>query len=255
MTLQGKTAIVTGGNSGIGKAIVLELARQGANVVIDYVVHPEATEEEEKQILAMGQRAIGVKADVSKVDELQMLVDAAVKAFGRVDIMVNNAGIETRTSVLDTTEQQYERVLAINLKSAFFGTQVAAKQMIRQGGGGRIINITSVHEDWPMPGNTAYCLSKGGMRMLTRTAGLELAPHNILVIGVGPGAVATPINTSTMQDPALLAKLNNAIPLGRMARSGEIASVVAFLAGDAASYITATTIFADGGIMQSSPGL
>ena len=255
MTLQGKTAIVTGGNSGIGKAIVLELARQGANVVIDYVVHPEATEEEEKQILAMGQRAVGVKADVSKVDELQMLVDAAVKAFGRVDIMVNNAGIETRTSVLDTTEQQYERVLAINLKSAFFGTQVAAKQMIRQGGGGRIINITSVHEDWPMPGNTAYCLSKGGMRMLTRTAGLELAPHNILVIGVGPGAVATPINTSTMQDPALLAKLNNAIPLGRMARSGEIASVVAFLAGDAASYITATTIFADGGIMQSSPGL
>ena len=255
MTLQGKTAIVTGGNSGIGKAIVLELARQGANVVIDYVVHPEATEEEEKQILAMGQRAVGVKADVSKVDELQMLVDAAVKAFGRVDIMVNNAGIETRTSVLDTTEQQYERVLAINLKSAFFVTQVAAKQMIRQGGGGQIINITSVHEDWPMPGNTAYCLSKGGMRMLTRTAGLELAPHNILVIGVGPGAVATPINTSTMQDPALLAKLNNAIPLGRMARSGEIASVVAFLAGDAASYITATTIFADGGIMQSSPGL
>ena len=255
MTLQGKTAIVTGGNSGIGKAIVLELARQGANVVIDYVVHPEATEEEEKQILAMGQRAVGVTADVSKVDELQMLVDAAVKAFGRVDIMVNNAGIETRTSVLDTTEQQYERVLAINLKSAFFGTQVAAKQMIRQGAGGRIINITSVHEDWPMPGNTAYCLSKGGMRMLTRTAGLELAPHNILVIGVGPGAVATPINTSTMQDPALLAKLNNAIPLGRMARSGEIASVVAFLAGDAASYITATTIFADGGIMQSSPGL
>jgi len=255
MTLQGKTAIVTGGNSGIGKAITLELARQGASVVIDYVVHPEATEEEEKQILAMGQRAIGVKADVSKVDDLQMLVDAAVKAFGRVDIMVNNAGVETRTSVLDTTEAQYDRVLDINLKSAFFGTQVAARQMIRQGGGGRIINITSVHEDWPMPGNTAYCLSKGGMRMLTRTAGLELAPHNILVIGVGPGAVATPINTSTMQDPALLKKLNDAIPLGRMARSEEIASVVAFLSGNGASYITATTIFADGGIMQSSPGL
>lgn len=106
-----------------------------------------------------------------------------------------------------------------------------------------------------MPGNTAYCLSKGGMRMLTRTAGLELAPHNILVIGVGPGAVATPINTSTMQDPALLKKLNDAIPLGRMARSEEIASVVAFLSGNGASYITATTIFADGGIMQSSPGL
>jgi glucose 1-dehydrogenase len=127
--------------------------------------------------------------------------------------------------------------------------------MIAQGGGGRIINITSVHEDWPMPGNTAYCLSKGGMRMLTRTAGLELAPHNILVTAVGPGAVATPINTSTMKDPSLLEKLDDAIPLGRMAKPEEIASVVAFLAGDGASYLTATTIFADGGIMHSSPGL
>src|SRR5271155_4226403 len=122
--------------------------------------------------------------------------------------MVNNAGVETRTSVLDTTEAQYDRVLSINLKSAFFGTQLAARQMIKQGGGGRIINITSVHEDWPMPGNTAYCLSKGGMRMLTRTAGVELATHGVLVVGIGPGAVATPINTSTMNDPALLTKLD-----------------------------------------------
>ncbi len=255
MSLEGKVAIVTGGNSGIGKAIALELARQGANIVIDYVVHPEATEEEEKQIVAMGRRAVGVKADVSKVAELQRLIDEAVKAFGRVDIMVNNAGVETRTSVLDTTEEQYDRVMDINLKSAFFGTQIAARQMIKQGGQGRIINISSVHEDWPMPGNTPYCLSKGGMRMLTRTAGLELAPHNILVIGVGPGAVATPINVSTMQDPALLKKLDDAIPLGRMARPEEIAGLVAFLAGDGASYMTATTVFADGGIMQSSPGL
>jgi glucose 1-dehydrogenase len=178
-----------------------------------------------------------------------------VSQFGRIDVMVNNAGVETRTSTLDTTEEQYDRVLSINLKSAFFGTQLAAKQMIKQGGGGRIINITSVHEDWPMPGNTAYCLSKGGMRMLTRTAGVELAPHGICVVGVGPGAVETPINASTMKDPALLAKLNAAIPLGRLAQPEEIASVVVFLAGDGASYLTATTIFADGGIMQSSPGL
>ena len=255
MSLKGKVAIVTGGNSGIGAAIALELARQGANLVIDYVVHPDATEAIEKQILALGDQAIGVKADVSKVADLQQLIDAAVKAFGRLDIMVNNAGVETRTSVLDTTEAQYDKVLAINLKSAFFGTQLAAQQMIKQGGGGRIINITSVHEDWPMPGNTAYCLSKGGMRMLTRTAGIELAPHRILVVGVGPGAVATPINLSTMRDPALMQKLNDAIPLGRMAKPEEIASVVAFLAGDGASYMTATTIFADGGIMHSSPGL
>ena len=255
MSLKGKVAIVTGGNSGIGMAIVLELARQGANIVIDYVVHPEATEAAAQQVRDLGDRAIGVKADVSQVAELQTLFATAVKEFGRVDIMVNNAGVETRTSVLDTTEAQYEKVLNINLKSAFFGTQLAAQQMIKQGGGGRIINITSVHEDWPMPGNTAYCLSKGGMRMLTRTAGVELAPHGILVVGVGPGAVATPINTSTMADPTLLQKLNNAIPLGRMARPEEIASLVAFLAGDGASYMTATTVFADGGIMQSSPGL
>ena len=255
MNLKGKVAIVTGGNSGIGLAIALELARQGANIVIDFVSHPEAADALQKQIIALGDQAISVKADVSKVAELQTLVDTAVQKFGHLDIMVNNAGVETRTSILDTTEAQYEKVLAINLKSAFFGTQLAARQMIKQGGGGRIINISSVHEDWPMPGNTAYCLSKGGMRMLTRTAGVELAPHNILVVGVGPGAVATPINLSTMNDPALLKKLDSAIPLGRMAKPEEIGSVVAFLAGDGASYVTATTIFTDGGIMQSSPGL
>jgi glucose 1-dehydrogenase len=255
MSLQGRVAVVTGGNSGIGQAIVLALAKAGANIVIDYVVHPEATEALERQIAALGSTAIGVAADVSKIDQLQGLIDQAVAKFGRVDVMVNNAGVETRTSVLDTTEAQYDRVLSINLKSAFFGTQAAARQMLKQGGGGRIINITSVHEDWPMPGNTAYCLAKGGMRMLTRTAGVELAPHGILVVGVGPGAVATPINLSTMQDPSLMAKLNAAIPLGRMARPEEIANVVVFLAGDGASYLTATTIFADGGIMQSSPGL
>ena len=255
MSLKNKVAIVTGGNSGIGQAIVVELARQGAGIVIDYVVHPAATAALEQEIANFGGQSIGLDADVSKPADLQKLVDAAVGKFGRLDIMVNNAGVETRTSVLDTTEDQYDRVMSINLKSAFFGTQIAAKQMINQGGGGRIINITSVHEDWPMPGNTSYCLSKGGMRMLTRTAGVELAPHNILVVGVGPGAVATPINLSTMDDPAKLQRLDAAIPLGRMARPDEIASVVGFVAGDGGSYLTATTIFADGGIMQSSVGL
>jgi glucose 1-dehydrogenase len=255
MSLHGKVAIVTGGNSGIGKAVVIALADAGANLVIDYVVNPDATEQLEKQIVALGGRAIGVEADVSKVEDLQMLVDKAVGTFGRLDIMVNNAGIETRTSVLDTTEEQYERVMAINLKSAFFGTQIAATQMIKQGDGGRIINMTSVHEDWPMPGNAPYCLSKGGMRMLTRTAGVTLAKHNVLVVGVGPGAVATPINAPTMADPVAMKKLDAAIPIGRMAKPEEIAAVVAYLAGDGASYITATTVFADGGIMHSSPGL
>ncbi len=255
MSLKSKVAIVTGGNSGIGKSIVLALAREGADLVIDYVAHPDATEDLVRQVEALGVRAIGVDADVSEVDDLRKLVDTAVETFGRVDIMVNNAGVETRTSVLDTTEEQYEFVLRVNLKSAFFATQLAAKQMIAQGDGGRIINISSVHEDWPMPGNTAYCLSKGGMRMLTRTAGVELAPHGITVVGVGPGAVDTPINRSTEADPAKMRTLDAAIPLGRIADPDEIARVVTFLAGDGSSYVTATTVMADGGLIQSSPGL
>jgi glucose 1-dehydrogenase len=255
MSLNGKVAIVTGGNSGIGKAVVLALAEAGANVCIDYVCDEEAEEELERKCAALGEKAIGVEADVSKVEDLQRLIKSTVEAFGRLDIMVNNAGVETRSSILDTTEAQYDKVMAINLKSAFFGTQLAAQQMIAQGGGGRIINITSVHEDWPMPGNTPYCLSKGGMRMLTRTAGVELGPSGVTVVGVGPGAVATPINVSTMEDPEKMKTLDAAIPIGRMAEPEEIGSVVAFLAGDGASYLTASTIFVDGGIMHSSPGL
>jgi glucose 1-dehydrogenase len=255
MTLRDMVAIVTGGNSGIGKAITLALAEAGANVVIDYVADENATEELEKQVAGLGDRALGVDADVSKVADLQMLIDRTVKEMGRLDVMVNNAGIETRTSMLETTEAQYDKVMEVNLKSAFFGTQLAAKQMIAQGTGGRIINVSSVHEDWPMPGNAPYCLSKGGMRMLTRQAGIELGPHNIRVVGVGPGAVDTPINASTVADPAKVKILDAAIPLGRLADPAEIGAVVAFIAGDGGTYLNATTIFADGGLMHSSPGL
>ena len=253
--LQGKVIIVTGGNSGIGQSIVEEVARLGAKVVIDYRSHPQATEAIEEEIGALGGSCIGVQADVSKLEDLQRLVQAAVDRYGRLDVMVNNAGIETRTSILDTTPEQFDTVLNVNLRGVFFATQYAAKQMIAQGTGGRIINISSVHEDWPMPNNTPYCVAKGGVRMLTRTAGVELAGKGVTIVNVGPGAVATPINDSTMNNPELLAKLNAAIPMGRMAQPSEIAKVVAFLASDAASYITATSIFADGGIMQSSPGL
>lgn len=256
MSLQGKVAIVTGGNSGIGKAIALGLAAGGAKVVIDYICHPEATDELERRIAALGAGAIGVKADVSKLADLERLMGAASKEFGRLDVMINNAGVETRTALIDTTEEQYEFVLNVNLKSAFFGTQLAARRMIAQGRGGRIINVSSVHEDWPMPGNIAYCLSKGGMRMLTRTAGVELAPYGVEVVGVGPGAVSTPINVSTEQDPAKMKVLLRAVPMGRLARPEEIANVVVFLADrEVSAYVTATTFFVDGGIMQSSPGL
>ena len=227
--LQGKVAIVTGGNSGIGRSIVECLAQLGAKVVIDYRSHPEATEELEKEIGSYGGTSYGVQADVSKLDDLQRLVQTAVDRYGRLDVMVNNAGIETRTSILDTTPDDFDKVINVNLRGVFFAAQYAAKQMIAQGGGGRIINISSVHEDWPMPNNTPYCCAKGGVRMMTRTAALELAQHGITVVNVGPGAVATPINDSTMNNPELLAKLNAAIPLGRMAQPDEIAKVVAVM--------------------------
>jgi glucose 1-dehydrogenase len=255
MLLEGKTIVVTGGNSGIGEAIVLEAAAEGANLVIDYVNHPEATEAVIQKVEAAGGKAIGVQADVSKVPDLHKMIKTAVDSFGRLDGLVNNAGVETRTGILDTDVEKYDFVMNINLKSTFFGTQFAAKQFIAQGGGGVIVNISSVHEDWPMPGNTAYCVSKGGARMLTRTAGVELGRHNIRLVNVGPGAVDTPINTSTSTDPTKLAALDAAIPMGRMAEPAEIAKAVVFVLSDKAGYMTATTMFVDGGIMQGSVGL
>jgi glucose 1-dehydrogenase len=255
MLLRGKTLVVTGGNSGSGAAIVRAAAAEGANVVVDYVVRPEATDEIVAAIEQLGGHAVGVQADVTKAGELHKMVRTAVDTYGRLDVLINNAGIETRTSILDTTEEDYDRVMAINLKSAFFGTQFAAKQFIAQGDGGIIINISSVHEDWPMPGNVAYCVSKGGVRMLARTAGVELGVHGIRVVNVCPGAVATPINQATMDDPEQLEKLRSTIPLGRLAQPEDIADVVVFLASGGNDYMTATSVFIDGGIMQGSVGL
>ncbi len=253
--LTGKVAIVTGGNSGIGSAIVLELVRLGANIVIDYVADPEAEQELERRVNDLGDRAVGIKVDVSKIEELRQVFAVAVSTFGHVDILVNNAGIDSRTSILTTTEEQYDQVLAVNLKGAFFGTQIAAQHMIEQRMGGRIINISSVHEDMPMPGNTPYCLAKGGLRMLTRTAGIELAPYGILVIGVGLGAVATAYTHDAQHDLQLRARMNRAIPLARMCQPEEIAALVGFLAGPAGSFMTATTVFADGGLMHNGLGI
>ncbi len=255
MLLAGKTMIVTGGNTGIGAAVVRAAAAEGANLVIDYVAHPELNDDLVEEAEQAGGNAIAVEADVSKPAEVQQLVRRTVEVYGRLDVLVNNAGIETRTSLLDSTEEDYDKVLDIDLKGAFFAAQAAARQFLDQGDGGVVVNMSSVHEDWPMPGNAPYCLAKGGMRMLTRNAGVELAPHGIRVVGVAPGAVQTPINAQTMADPELLAALNASIPLGRMAKPEEIADVVVFLSSDKASYVTTTTVFVGGGIMQGSAGL
>ncbi len=255
MMLQGKSIVVTGGNSGIGEAIVAAAAAEGANVTIDYVTHPEETTALIAKVEAAGGHAVGVQADITQAADLQKMMRTAVDTYGRLDVLINNAGIETRTSLLDTTEADFDTVMAVNMRSAFFGAQAAAKQFIAQGGGGLILNISSVHEDWPMPGNIAYCVSKGGMRMLTRTAGVELGAHDIRMVNIAPGAVSTPINASTEADPAKMKALDAAIPLGRMAQSSEIADVVVFLASGKAGYMTATTVVIDGGIMQGSVGL
>ncbi len=255
MMLANKVAIVTGGDSGIGHAISVGLASEGAAVTINYHRDQAAAEETLRHIQQAGGKGQVLQADVSSPADIQRLVDQTVQAFGRLDVMVNNAGMETRTSLLDTTERQFDLVIGVDLKSAFFGTQMAARQMIKQGGGGHIINISSVHEDWPMPGNIAYCCAKGGVRMLTRTAGVELGPQGITVVNVGPGAVDTPIDAKTLADPAQKAKLDAAIPIGHVAEPAEIANLVAWLASDQARYGTATTYFIDGGIMQGSVGL
>ncbi|KGN39080.1 glucose 1-dehydrogenase [Knoellia subterranea] len=249
--LEGKVVIVTGGNSGIGEGIVREAAAQGAKVVIDYVSHPEATDAIIADIEKAGGEAVGCEADVSKVADLQKLVDTAVKEFGRLDVMVNNAGVEFGETLESLTEEKYDLLMNINLKGAVFGSKLAAEQMRIQGDGGVIINITSTHEDWPMPSDLAYCVSKGGMRMLTRTAGVELGPDHIRMIGVGPGAINTPINAD--DTPEETKALEAAIPLGYIGSPEEMGKIVCWAASDQASYITATTVMADGGLMQK-PG-
>ncbi|PZE27286.1 MULTISPECIES: SDR family NAD(P)-dependent oxidoreductase [unclassified Curtobacterium] len=255
MLLDGTTIVVTGGNSGIGEQICLAAAAEGANIVIDYVVHPEATDALIAKIEQAGGKAVGVEADITKADDLHRMVQTAVDTYGRLDVLVNNAGVEDRKSLLEETEEGYDRVMAINMKSAFFGSQAAAKQFVAQGGGGLILNISSVHEDWPMPGNLAYCVAKGGMRMLARSGGVELGPHGIRMVNIAPGAVDTPINTATTSDAEKLAQLDAAIPLGRLAEPREIAEVVVFLASGKAGYMTSTTVTVDGGISQGSVGL
>jgi glucose 1-dehydrogenase len=255
MLLKGKSIVVTGGNSGIGKAIVLAAAAEGANVVVDYRMHPDYAAEVVAAAGRAGGRAVGVEADVSRTEDLHRVIRAAVENFGRLDVLVSNAGIETRTSLLETSEADFDKVLAVNLKSAFFGAKFAAEQFVAQRSGGLIVTISSTHEDWPMPGNIAYCVSKGGAKMLTRTAGVELGSLGIRFVNIAPGAVSTPINAVTEMTPGLLKQLNEAIPLGRIAQAAEIADVVVFLSSDRAGYVNATTVTIDGGLSQSSVGL
>ncbi|HEV8194030.1 MAG TPA: SDR family NAD(P)-dependent oxidoreductase, partial [Ktedonobacterales bacterium] len=200
--MQRGVAIVTGGSLGIGAACVRRLAQAGYAVTLDYHTHAESATAIAQDITSRGGAVLVCQADVRRTADLQMLVRTTVETFGRLDLLVNNAGLSRPTPFLAMTEDAWDQQLAVDLKAAYFAAQAAAQQMITQGGGGVIINISSVHEDLPMVGNTAYCAAKGGLRMLTRTLAPELAPHGIRLVNVGPGAVATSINAQTLADPA-----------------------------------------------------
>jgi len=254
--LEGKVAIVTGSATGIGKAIVQRFAQEGAAVTIDYITGQDADAEAlAEEIRQGGGKAIAVRAAVDQEADVQELVDRTVASFGKLDIYVNNAGIEHRAPFLETSLALWERVIAVNLTGAFLGCRAAARQMVKQGGGGRLINISSVHEDLPMPTNSPYCASKGGLRMLTRTICDELAPHKITVNNIGPGAVDTPLDADIKAKPAVYQELLDEIPLGRMAQPGEIAGVAVYLASDEAAYVTGSTYFIDGGLMRQAKSL
>jgi len=253
--LAGKVAIITGAATGIGKAIAIEMARQGAAVVVNYHSEKSPGQPVVDEITAAGDKAIAVQADVSAQDQVNNLVQQVVQQLGRVDILVNNAGIEHSTPFLEKTLDDWNRTINVNLTGPFICTQAAARQMVQQNSRGTIINISSVHEDLAFPGYADYCAAKGGLRMLCRDLALELAPHNINVVNVAPGAIATPINNETLEDPAKTAALIREIPLSRIGSPEEVASLVAFLGTDAASYITGTTIFIDGGLMRQTGAL
>ncbi|GLV55204.1 glucose-1-dehydrogenase [Dictyobacter sp. S3.2.2.5] len=253
--LDQKVAVVTGADSGIGRGIALTLAEAGATVVINYAHAKDKAEEVRQQIEQKSGKALVVQADVSQYQQAVGLIQQTVEHFDRVDIMVNNAGMEIHSPFLDVTEEQFDRVMGVDLKGSFFCAQAAAREMIKRKIAGRIINISSVHEDLPMPENVPYCCAKGGMRMLMRTICLELAQHNITVNNIGPGAIDTPIDADVKADPKKYQALLDEIPLHRMGQPEEIGKLALYLASDAAAYVTGSTFFIDGGLMRNTGGL
>ncbi|MGA3129534.1 MAG: glucose 1-dehydrogenase [Terracidiphilus sp.] len=249
--LKGKVAIVTGASSGIGQGIAKRLGCEGARIIVDYVGTPEGAEETERAIKEAGSDGEIVKADITKMEDVQKLVDTAWERFGAADILVNNAGMERKSAFVDTPESDYDQVMAVNLRGPFFLTQAFVRRLRDTKRPGRIVNISSVHEDMVFPGFATYCCSKGAMRMLMRDLAMELGPLGITVNNVAPGAIATPINKTLLENkPELNALLAN-IPLGRLGTTEDVAGLVAFLCSDDASYITGSTFVVDGGLMRN----
>ncbi|HLH23797.1 MAG TPA: SDR family oxidoreductase [Chloroflexota bacterium] len=255
MGLEGKRALITGSSGGIGRAIAEAFGQAGADVAVHY--HRDQTEAEElvAGLQKLGRRAVALQADAASVASVQALVAQTVQALGGLDVLVCSAGLEIREPFLQVSEAHYDLVLNVNLKGAYFCAQAAAQQMVKQGRGGRLINISSIHEDVAFLNYSSYCLSKGGMRMFARTVCQELAPYNITINNIAPGAIATPINERTLESSQLLDELRSVIPLGRLGTPAEVAAVAVFLASDEASYVTGCTYYVDGGMTRWNKGL
>lgn len=250
MKLDGKVALVTGSSQGIGQAIAERLAQDGADIVIDYRSHPQGAEETLAAVESVGRKGHIVQADLSAIADIHKLVDEGIQAFGKIDILVNNAGIDGKNKDFwNITEADFDAVIDLNLKGTFFTTQAFVQHLMETKGAGKIINISSVHEELPFPHFAHYCASKGGVKMLMRDLAIELAPFGITINNIAPGAIETPINAALLNDPVKLSGLLQNIPLGRLGKPGDISPVVSFLASSESDYITGTTFFVDGGLL------
>jgi len=255
MRLSGKKALVTGSSSGIGEAIALRFAREGADVAVHYHSEGDSARAVVAHIQKLGRTSVALGANVGLAAEAEGLVAAAIEALGHLDILVNNAGVEVREPFLTVTEEHYDLVLDLNLKGAFFAAQAAARHMVERGAGGRIVNVSSIHEDVAFLNYATYTASKGGLRMFTRTVCQELAPHKITVNDIAPGAIATPINRRTLGVGELLHELQAVTPAGRLGEPDEVAGLAVFLASDEAAYVTGSTYYVDGGMSHWNKGL
>jgi glucose 1-dehydrogenase len=246
--LEGRRALVTGANSGIGRAIALRLGLEGAGVVVNYLVQPEEAEKVVTEIEGAGSKALAINADVSDEGQVEEMFRRAAEALGGLDILVNNAATEMRRPFLEMPLEDWRRVIEVDLTGPFLCSQRAARLMVESGAGGSIVNITSVHQRIPWGGYAHYCAAKAGLEMLTKTIALELATENVRVNSVAPGAIATPLNREVWSEPEMMSDLLNKIPVRRAGEVEEIASVVAFLCSDESSYMTGQTVYVDGGM-------
>lgn len=246
--LKGKSAVVTGSSKGIGSAIALRLAQEGVNVVVNYNSDEAGAKAIVQKIEGLGARAVAVKGDVSKEGTAEQLVSAALDAFGRLDVFVNNAGMEVEAHTHEMTLDNWQRIIDVNLTGYFLGARAALKHFVANDIKGNIINMSSVHEQIPWPRFAHYAASKGGVKLLNETMALEYAPMGIRVNAIGPGAINTPINKEKMNDPVQKEALLKIIPMGYAGEPDVVANAAAWLASDQSSYVTGITLFVDGGM-------